>query len=237
MAEIYDLTLPLSRKMTTWPGDPAFQVDSTSSTEEGEDYNVSVLSMGTHSGTHVDAPRHVDASGTPVDQLPLDLMMGAAWVCRFPASVKAVSAEALEQARIPSRVRRILLATSNSEAWNEPGGEFRPEYVCLTEDAAEWLLGRSILAVGIDYLSIGQSGESGLAVHRALLSRGVLIIEGLDLRKIPGGPCQLCCLPMKLAGADGAPARVVALRDEWDPQSQERHSWHPPVHPAGQGWP
>lgn len=210
MKRIYDLTLPVSISLPAWPGDPPVRIESVSSTAAGAEFNVSAIHMGTHTGTHVDAPRHVGLDRSGVDQLSLDILIGDAWACRFPPTVRALSAEALEAAGIPVSTSRLLLATSNSGIWDARVPEFTFEYVALTPDGADWLVARGIRLVGIDYLSIGPDGVEGLYVHRGLLDSGIVVIEGLDLRHLPQGACRLYCLPLKLQGADGAPARVVA---------------------------
>lgn len=212
MTEVYDLTLSLSSALTTYPGDPPLRVETALSRSAGADYNVSVLRLGTHAGTHVDAPRHVDDSGTSVEGLDLGVLVGEAWVCRLAPAVRSVTSEVLLEARIPETASRLLIATSNSDLWNSPESAFANDYVSLSPDGAEWIARRHFRLVGIDYLSIGPAGRAGLAVHRTLLGRGIVVVEGLDLRRIPGGPCTLYCLPLKLVGGDGAPARVVATR-------------------------
>lgn len=212
MTRIYDLTLPISGRLPSWPGDPNFKLEAVSSTNSGEEFSVSALHMGTHTGTHVDAPSHVRPDGFGVDRLPLDALVGDAWVCRFPPAVRAVTAEVLGGAGIPEFTSRLLLATSNSSMWDAPVWKFTPEFVALTPDGADWIASSGIRLVGIDYLSIGPEGAGGLDVHRRLLDSGIVVIEGLDLRLLPPGICRLCCLPLKLEDADGAPARVIAVR-------------------------
>ena len=212
MKKLYDLTLPVSASLPVWPGDPPFQIESLSSTAAGDEFNVSAVHLGTHTGTHVDAPRHMGLDLPGVDQLPPDILLGDAWACRFPPTVRALTAESLEVATIPATASRLLLATSNSAQWDAPAPEFNFDFVALTPDGADWLVSHGIRLVGIDYLSIGPDGPDGLYVHRRLLDSGIVVIEGLDLRRLPEGWCRLYCLPLKLEAADGAPARVFAER-------------------------
>ncbi|HEX9015537.1 MAG TPA: cyclase family protein [Chloroflexota bacterium] len=212
MIEIYDLSLTITSDMTTWPGDPGVAISQVHSTSHGDGYNVSNLEMGSHTGTHVDAPRHVSETGVSVDHLPLDVLIGEAWTCHLPTDIRRITADVLDMARIPRRATRVLLATSNSSHWSNPDAAFDHEFVALSEDAADWIVSRGIRVVGIDYLSVGAGGDEGLQVHRSLLLRGVIAVEGLDLRRLPAGPCHLYCLPLKLGNADGAPARVIAVR-------------------------
>ena len=213
MTEIYDLSLTISPRMVSWPGDPEVDIAPLESTAKGADYNVSRIRIGSHTGTHVDAPHHVTETGAAVDQLPLDVLIGEAWVCHFSSAVRSIGAKELEDARIPDTVTRVLFATSNSALWSRPDAGFAGDFVAVSPEGAEWLVERGIRLVGIDYLSVGSDDGDGLSVHRALLTHGVIVLEGLDLRTLPGGPCHLCCLPLKLSGCDGAPARVVALRN------------------------
>lgn len=214
MRRMYDLTLPLSADLPIWPGDPLFSLDVASDTVKGDDYRVSVIHTGVHTGTHVDAPRHVDSTGIGVDAVPLETMVGKAWVARFPPEVQALTGDLLEASGIPATASRLLLATANSRLWDAPAAGFAHDYVYVTVDGAEWMASRRILLVGIDYLSIGAPGPEGLAAHRTLLSAGAVIVEGLDLRLLPPGECDLVCLPLRLVGAEGAPARVVAFRQD-----------------------
>jgi arylformamidase len=212
VAKSYDLTLPVSTRLPTWPGDPAFRMEPISSTASGAEFNVLMLHMGCHTGTHVDAPRHVAGDGPAIDVLPLDTLIGDAWVCRFGPAVRAITAVDLDGAAIPASTSRLLLATSNSSLWDSTDWEFVPEYVALAPDGAEWILSHGIRLVGIDYLSIGADGPDGLRVHRMLLETGVVVVEGLDLRQLPTGSCRLLCLPLRIEDADGSPARVIAVR-------------------------
>lgn len=211
MRRIYDLTLPVSDRLPVWPGDPVPEVVPASSLSAGDGFNVSTLRLGSHTGTHVDAPRHLFPKGAPVDQLPLDVLIGEAWVCRLAPSVRGVTREVLEKAGIPEGTRRLLLATGNSALWDRSPWSFTPDFVALAGDGAEWVVTRGILLLGIDYLSVDPAQGGEPEAHRALLSQGIVVVEGLDLRRVPQGSYHLCCLPLRLVDGDGAPARVVIL--------------------------
>ncbi len=211
--KIYDVTLPLSRRLLPWPGDPSFELLPVASLEAGDEAAVSALRLGTHTGTHVDAPRHLFPQGITVDQLPLEALVGDAWLCRLPRELTMVTADALEKAAVPPGTRRLLLATANGALWDSSPWSFAAQFVALAPDAARWVVGRGIQLLGIDYLSVDPADAPGLPAHQILLSQGVILAEGLDLRQPPEGPYRLLCLPLKIEGADGSPARVLLTRE------------------------
>ncbi len=208
---IYDLTLPLSRRLPIWPGDDAIQIARTQKIEDGADANVTRLSLSAHVGTHVDAPYHFLGDGYPtVDQIPLDMLIGRAYVLALSAEVDVITADLLQDAGIPPRTRRVLFKTRNSRLWEVGGSEFVEDFVALSVDGARYLVERGVKLVGIDYLSIAPYG-AGAETHQVLLQAGVVIVEGLDLSQVSNGRYMLYCLPLKIPGADGAPARVILL--------------------------
>ena len=208
---IFDLTLPISPSLPVWPGDPAPVLESRASMAAGDPYGTSVIHMGSHTGTHVDAPRHFMGEGTPVDRLPLEALVGEVWLAEIPPAVSAITPEALLAAGIPEGTHRLLLKTSNSQLWDRTPWAFTPDYVSLTESGAEWIAAQGIQLLGVDYLSIDPADSKDFPAHRVLLGHGVVVVEGLDLRAVAPGRYQLCCLPMKVAGGDGAPARVLLV--------------------------
>jgi arylformamidase len=206
---IIDVSLPLSDALPTYPGNPPFELAAVKRIADGGSSNLSRISMGTHSGTHVDAPRHFFDAGAPVDRLPLDALIG-------PARVVAVDAErAIQPAHLPPETlagaSRILFKTRNSSLWGSR--EFTSVFVFLSEGAARVLVDAGVRLVGIDYLSVEEFKKPGAPAHRTLLAAGTVIIEGLDLSAAEPGDYELLCLPLRVAGADGAPARVVLRRD------------------------
>lgn len=202
--KIYDISVPIAPGMHTYPGDPAVSVDLTSRISEGGVANVSFLKFGTHTGTHLDAPSHFIDGAMTVDQIPLNLLIGRARVVEIPSAV--ITAEALEEIDFAEDAR-VLFKTRNSYLWSEPS--FVEEFVHLTKEAAERLVEQGIKVVGIDYLSVEKFNFESPDVHRILLGSGAIIIEGLNLREVEPGDYELICLPMKVEGGDGAPARVV----------------------------
>jgi arylformamidase len=205
MAKIYDLTIPLSGQLPILPGDPPFQAEAHSRIEDGHPCNVTRLTLGTHAGTHVDAPYHFIPTGAKVDELPLEILTGKARVVSLPAR-EAVDRPALESLDLRDDLR-LLFRTRNSGQLRQP--EFRSDFVHLTPDAASYLVQVGIKLVGWDGLSIEKFGSTDYPAHHALLGAGVIVVEGLDLSQVEPGEYELLCLPLKLAGADGAPARVI----------------------------
>jgi arylformamidase len=201
------VTLPLSERLAVWPGDPPVGVARL-----GEGLPaVSALSMSSHAGTHVDAPAHFIRGGATVDALPLEILVGRAWVAHWPGP-GPITAAAMATAGIPQGAERLLIRTDNSNR-ADAGVPFDPGFVALAADAADWLLVRGVRLVGIDGPSIEPFIAPGEPVHRALLAAGVVIVEGLALAEIAAGAYELICLPLRIAGCDGAPARVVLMRD------------------------
>jgi arylformamidase len=205
MAKIYDLTVPLSPQLPTFPGDPPFLMEPAGRIADGHPCNLSRLTLGTHSGTHVDAPYHFVEGGARVDELPLEILTGKARVISVPAR-EAVDRADLEALDLRDDLR-LLVRTRNSGQLRQP--EFRPDFVHLTPEAASYLVQVGIKLVGWDYLSLEKFGRTDFPAHHALLGAGVVIVEGLDLSQVEPGEYELTCLPLKLAGGDGAPARVV----------------------------
>jgi arylformamidase len=205
----YDITLTINPQSVVWPGDEPVSIRKTSSIAAGDDTNVSEISMSCHTGTHVDAPHHFLNNGITVDDLPLDLLVGRAYVLHLP-DISMITASALMQADIPPRTRRLLFKTRNSQYWAGGNQKFQTDYVGLSVDAAELLVDRNVKLVGIDYLSIAPY-KMGTPVHSILLDAGVVVIEGLDLSQVSQGRYTLHCLPLKLGGVDGAPARAILV--------------------------
>ena len=208
---IFDISLTISPELPVWPGDPVIELEQVESMDRGAHANVSRLSAGVHTGTHVDAPHHFLNDGRTVDQLPLDVLTGPCYVVQLPDGVEAITAEALGGISFPEGVKRVLFGTRNSRIWSRGETEFQEDFVAITEDGAEWLVERGIRLVGVDYLSVAPYGDS-VPTHRVLLQAGVVVVEGLDFSAVPRGFYDLYCLPLKLLGADGAPARAILVQ-------------------------
>ncbi len=206
--KVYDISLTLRARMPVYPGEPTPLLEPTTQIERGDLYNVSRLTLSTHTGTHIDAPLHFLAGGTPVDQLPVDVLVGPALVVEMPVEQEITAAD-LEAAAIPPGTERILFKTRNSRLLDDE--DFRRDFVYLTLDAARWLVERGVRLLAIDYLSVEQMDAQPNIVHQTLLRAGVVIVEGADLRQVAAGPYLLACLPLKLEGADGSPVRAVLV--------------------------
>jgi arylformamidase len=206
--KLLDVSVPLVAGMPAYPGNPEFELQPVKRIAGGDSSNVSRLVMGTHTGTHVDAPKHFFDDGGGVDSLPLDLLLGRARVVEIPKR-GGIGSEELAAAGLREDLR-VLLKTPNSALWNDPG--FHPEYTHLTEEGAQYLVGQGVKVIGVDYLSVEQFKKAGAPAHRALLSNGVLIIEGLNLSEAEPGMYEMYCLPLRVGGGDGAPARVILKR-------------------------
>ena len=211
---IYDVTVPLSNELPTYPGDPGIEIRDWITLANGDPANVSVLNFGAHTGTHVDAPAHFIEGAKKVESLELDVLIGEAEVIAVPEDHRVIDEEFVT-ANSPPGTRRILFKTRNSEFWNEPTPQFHTDFTYLDLRAAQVLVERGVKLIGIDYLSI-EKFESDNETHRALLSRGVVILEGLNLGEVPAGSYELICLPLRLRSdkGDGAPARVVLRTQE-----------------------
>jgi arylformamidase len=203
--KIFDVTMTIKEGMISWPSDGPVHVERVKSMVDGDRLNQSRLDMSAHTGTHIDAPVHFLEAGTGIDTVSLELLMGPAVLVHLPG-VEEIGAYQLKNADIPAGIDRLLLKTDNSALLDK--GTFDEKFSFLTLDGARYLVDRHIRLVGIDYLSIAQYGM-GESVHQELLREGIVIIEGLDLREVPAGAYQMTALPLKIAGCDGAPARVV----------------------------
>ena len=204
--KIYDVTRPVSPAMPVWPGDPPVSLKMVKRIEDGAKDNLSHLACSVHIGTHVDAPLHFISGGGDISSLSLDALTGPATVVALPEA-DAITAGDLARLNLPHEVKRLLFKTRNGAL---PTAEFSKDFVALTLDAAQWIVERGVRLVGVDYLSVECFGGDG-SVHRALLGAGVVAVEGLDLRDVPPGDYTLYCLPMKLVGSEGAPARVILV--------------------------
>lgn len=201
---IYDITVTMQPSMPIWPGDPGFERTLYRSIAGGDSADVSIIKMGSHTGTHIDAPAHFLLGAPTVDELPLDVLVGEAGVFALEADDRIMSAD-LEKLKLDG-YSRILLKTRNSSLWSGEG--FTPDFVSLDPSAAEYLAEAGVKLAGIDYLSVG-AYDDGVQVHRILLEHGMVVVEGLNLSEVMPGKYELMCLPLKILGADGAPARVL----------------------------
>jgi arylformamidase len=192
--------------MVSWPGDPPARISHALDMERGDPCTVSLLEMGAHTGTHMDAPAHFVRGGIGIDALPLDAAIGAARVIPI-RDRKSVKTDELVRHRV-RRGERVLFKTRNSDhCWDTDS--FVEDFVYVSATAAQYLVERRVRLVGVDYLSVGGFRADGVETHQALLQAGIWIIEGLNLKPVRPGRGQLVCLPLKIAGGAGAPARAL----------------------------
>ncbi|HET8569482.1 MAG TPA: cyclase family protein [Candidatus Limnocylindria bacterium] len=207
--KVHDVTLAVRAGMVTWKGGPGPAVEPTRRISKGDAANESRISLGDHTGTHVDPPVHFIEGGATAERLPLEALVGPCRVVEHTGDGH-VTAAVLDQAA--RGAERILLRTANSERWRR-GEPFTLDFVALDESGAAWCVGNGVRLVGIDYLSIEPQGPRAKEhpVHTALLSEGVVIVEGLDLSGVRAGDYELFCGPLRIEGGTGAPARVLLV--------------------------
>ncbi|MDX6694234.1 MAG: arylformamidase [Blastocatellia bacterium] len=207
---IYDVSVPISEQTPTYPGDPGVEIKQWASIGGGDAANVTLLHFGAHTATHVDAPAHFIEGASRVEAMPLDMLVGRARVFEIPEDAQEITANHLSTVELDGATR-VLFKTRNSLFWNDNSKGFHTDYTYIAPEAARLLVECGVRLVGIDYLSVEAFKPARFDTHQALLSSGVVIIEGLDLREIAAGDYELICLPLKIAGGtgDGAPARAI----------------------------
>jgi arylformamidase len=206
MAEIIDISVPIRDGMVHYEGNPGIHIERVQRIADGATANVSRIDFGAHTATHVDAQVHFLDDGAGAEALPLEPLVGPADVVDATDVQKTLDADALNRLDIPDDAKRILFKTRNSRLW--ASDEFTRDFVRLDGSGAQWLIDRGVELVGIDYLSIGDEDA-----HRLLLSTGVVAVEGVNLGEVDPGRYDLVCLPLRVVGSDGAPARAVLMRD------------------------
>lgn len=201
---IYDVSLVIEPDMITWANREPVAIESLDSMADGAAYNVSLLRLGSHCGTHVDAPRHFSETAPGVETFDPQLLVGPARLLQLPEA-RSIDSALLKKLDLAG-VTRLLFGTPNCTLLRER--RFQTDYTALTGDAAQYLVDLGIKLVGIDYLSIEEYSRHEYSTHRILLEAGVVIVEGLDLSGVPAADYELMCLPLKIRDGDGAPARV-----------------------------
>jgi arylformamidase len=209
MTQIYDISAPIRDGGLVYPGNPDIHIGLQQAIARGAGDNVSFVNFGSHTGTHVDAPRHFFDDGETVDKIPLDSFIGTATVIQIGDDVRAIGRAELELHEL-RRVTRLLLRTRNS-GYLTQDTRFHPDYTYLAPDGAEYLVSLGIKLVGVDYLSIEQFHSGHHLTHRTLLENGVIIVEGLQLDGIAPRTYEFICLPIRLEGCDAAPARALLM--------------------------
>jgi arylformamidase len=198
---LIDVTVPIRDGMPVYDRNPGVHLERARSITDGDTVNISRLELGVHTGTHVDAPVHFIEGGKGVDAIDPEILIGDAHVVDATGLHADIDAEALGTLDLPRGAERLIFKTPNSELWNLD--VFTRGFIRFVESGALVLLEAGVRLVGIDYLSIGDE-----SAHRVFLGNGVVPLEGLDLRAIDPGRYRLYCLPLKLVGSDGGPARV-----------------------------
>ena len=206
--KLIDVTVPLDSNLPVYPGNARFEIEPVKRMARGDSSNVSTLHLSAHSGTHVDAPRHFFDEGAGADKLPLDLLFGRTLVVEV-RSRNGIGPEELANVDLSEAIR-VLFKTTNSKHWTST--EFRTDYVGITGEGAKHLIDHGVKVVGVDYLSVEVFRTPGAPAHRALLGAGAVVIEGLNLLEVEPGHYDMFCLPLRVVGCDGAPARVVLRR-------------------------
>ena len=206
VVDFYDISRNLQEGIAVWPGDPDLRVRWATRIRDGASCNVAAFSMGSHTGTHLDAPLHLDDSGGDAAGIPIRSCIGPVRVFSMPTGgcICAADLQALDW----QGVERVLFKTRHSP----PTDGFDRSFAYLSDDAAEYLIGLGIVLVGTDSPSIDAFDSPSLNAHRILLGHGVVILEGACMEEVPPGDFELICLPLKLAGLDGSPVRAVLLK-------------------------
>ena len=208
MSRIYDISVPIRSGGLVYPGNPEIEITLQQAVAKGAGANVSFVRFGSHTGTHADAARHFFDDGQTVDRIPLERLIGPALLLSFPDDLRSVSAADLSNHDLKGR-KRVLICTRNSALLSQK--EFVRDYTYLAPDGAQYLVDNGVELVGVDYLSIEQFHSGHHKTHRILLERSVVILEGLDLSVPAPGEYELICLPLRIEGCDGAPARAVLI--------------------------
>jgi len=206
---IYDVSLPLKPGLPVWPGDPPFEASVVAKPDAHSPFTVSGLSMSAHTGTHVDAPRHVFNDGKTVEQLDLRALIGRVQVIDA-RGVAWLTAEALDRLRIPGGSERVIFLTDNTRLWERRPWHFCTDFVAIDAGGARWLVEHGVRLVGVDYLSVAPYGQE-VEPHQILLGAGIIVVEGLYLVHVSPGDYDLICLPLNLVGGEGAPARALLI--------------------------
>jgi arylformamidase len=208
---IYDVSVPIENGMPVWPSDPPVKLTPSGipAADRSHTIRVTSIEMGSHTGTHIDAPHHFVDGGRKLEEIPLEWLVGDAAVFHLPG-IRSIARRDLESLNW-SGVRRVLFKTDNSERWRD--GQFHKDFVYLEPAAAKFLVERGLRLVGIDYLSVDPFGSDNHPTHFVLLPNNIVVLEGLNLSRVAPGRYHMVALPLNLQHADGAPTRVI-LMDE-----------------------
>ena len=206
MSEYIDVTVPFRDGMMCFPTDPPCRIKPFMEISKGDIVNLSVLDMGSHTGTHMDAPRHFIDDGPAIDELSTRHFLGRAKLFDFTGKETCIDLADVKGLDI-GEGDIVLFKTRNSALMRDT--VFHTDFVYLTPEAARWLADRGIVTFGFDYLSIEGYGAEDFGAHYAILGAGIVIIEGLDLSDVGAGEYEIIALPMLIAGGNGSPVRVL----------------------------
>jgi len=201
--KVIDISLSLHKNTIIYPGNPEVNIK----TIKGKTSTHSEIAMGSHTGTHMDAPKHIFENGDGVDKIDLNKVIGECRVLDMTRLKEVISADDFKKEMV-KKGERILVKTRNSKRGFK---KFYDDYVYLGGEAAEFLAQKKISLFGIDYLSVKKRGGLDNRPHTELLKNGIVIFEGLDLSKVKPGKYFFVGLPLKLMGLDGSPARAILL--------------------------
>ena len=204
--KIYDISVPIYEGMVTWPNDPKVKIRPSKRISKGDSCNLSRLSFGSHTGTHIDPPYHFLEKGKKVDELPLEVLIGRAWVFELDVE-KRISVKDIKKLDLKGK-ERVLFKTANSKLWDKKK-RFYKEFIYITDKAAQFLVDEGVKLVGVDYLSVEGFSIPNAPSHHIFLENKVILLEGTNLSEVEPGEYELICLPIKVKGGDGAPARAV----------------------------
>lgn len=208
--KIIDISLPISKLLPIWPGDPPLKISTEMSIKNGDSANVSRINISVHTGTHLDSPLHFFENMASIEKISLDLLIGEVTVIHFNDDVHLITSRDLQSLDIVDWPKRILMKTRNSSLRLWQDTTFNSEFCALSLDAAYFLVDRGVTLIGIDYLSIAPFEDPDL-VHKTLLKAGVVILEGLNLIDVKKGNYELVCLPLKIMDVEGSPARAILI--------------------------
>lgn len=208
MSKIIDISVDISQNMVLWEGDAGIKARRVMTLAKGDAYNLTRLYMSVHQGTHIDAPLHFLEDGSSTDHFPLEKMVGPVQVVQVEDSIDLITKTVLEQCAIRTYCKRILFKTGNSNYWKNGDQTFHKDYCGITSDGARYLAGLNMQLVGMDYLSVSPMSDLE-EPHRILMRKGIVILETINLAEVTPGVYNLYCLPLKLVGTEGSPARVI----------------------------
>ena len=211
--KIFDISLPITHDMVIWPGDPPVEINRLSAIKDGNDANISKISMCVHTGTHIDAPSHFIDQANTIEQIPLTKLVGKTFVMDLCDQTDVIDEDMLRGHPDGDKLiqsKKVLFKTRNSAFWVEKPGQFDEAYVGINSSGANYLASLNLELVGVDYLSVASYNETELP-HKILLSREIVLLEGINLRDVPPGFYYLYCLPLPILGSDGAPARAILI--------------------------